>query len=172
MPTKQLCFVSPQNVILASVLYLDSAPKREWQLVIGSNNFYREVKFMKWNIFKSKINSATLIELQAILTSKKSVSFNPLVTTINYVKETYEEETDEEIVAVPVVLVVQAKPIKWYTKVHDFFYTLTQTNHNDDYSSVNDGYSANHDEVNSYPNTVNLDVSDTVNLTGAESTMI
>jgi hypothetical protein len=139
---------------------------------------------MKWNIFKSKINSdiqtLSYIELQAILTSKKSVSFNPLVTTINYVKETYEEETyeeetDEEIVAVPVVPVVPvvpAKPIKWYTKVHDFFYTLTQTNHNDGYSSVNHGYSANHDEVNSYPNTVNIDVSDTVNLTGAESTMI
>ncbi|WP_341759073.1 hypothetical protein [Candidatus Tisiphia endosymbiont of Ptychoptera albimana] len=140
----------------------------------------KQVKFMKRKIFKSKSNSNIQAlnknqhyESQQDPPSKKSVSFNPLVTTINYVKETYEEETyeeetDEEIVAVPVVPVVQAKPIKWYTKVHDFFYTLTQTNHNDGYSSVNHGYSANHDEVDYYPNTVNLDVSDTVNLTGAE----
>ncbi|MCC8416596.1 MAG: hypothetical protein LN575_04500 [Rickettsia endosymbiont of Gnoriste bilineata] len=140
---------------------------------------------MKRKIFKSKSNSNIqalnknqhYIESQDLPTSKKSVPFNPLVTTINYVKETYEEETDvvetyEEIVAVPLVQVVPAKPIKWYTKVQDFFYTLIQTNHNDGYSSVNHGYFANHDEVNSYPNTVNLDVSDTVNLTGAESTMI
>ncbi|WP_375333861.1 hypothetical protein [Candidatus Tisiphia endosymbiont of Xenochironomus xenolabis] len=132
---------------------------------------------MKRKIFKSKSNSniQALNKNQHYIESqdppsKKSVSFNPLVTTINYVKETYEEETDEEIVAVPVV---QAKPIGLRTKVLDSLKDIfTRTNHNDGYSSVNHGYSANHDEVNSYPNTVNLDVSDTVNLTGAESTMI
>ncbi|MCC8399282.1 MAG: hypothetical protein LN563_01715 [Rickettsia endosymbiont of Platyusa sonomae] len=135
---------------------------------------------MKRKIFKSKSNSNIqalnknqhYIESQNLPTSKKSVSFNPLVTTINYVKETYEEETDvvetyEEIVAVPLVQVVPAKPIKWRTKVWDSLKDIfTQTNHNDCYSS------AKHDEVNSYPNIVDSSFPDKVEFIGAESKMI
>ncbi|OZG32064.1 hypothetical protein RiCNE_05400 [Rickettsia endosymbiont of Culicoides newsteadi] len=118
----------------------------------------KQVKFMKRKIFKSKSNSniQALNKNQHYIESQdlpsKKVSFKyPLVTEII----NYEEKTDEEDDEV----VVQAKPIGWRTKVWDSLKDIfTRTNHND-------GYSANHDEVNSYPNTVNLDVSDTVNLT-------
>ncbi|MCC8483927.1 MAG: hypothetical protein LN561_05225 [Rickettsia endosymbiont of Labidopullus appendiculatus] len=145
-------------------------------IFIGNDNLQsvtivlKQVKFMKRKIFKSKSNyniqalnkNQHCIESQDLPSKKVSFKY-PLVTEIiNYIKETDEEE-----------VVVPAKPIGWRTKVLDSLKDIfTRTNPNDGYSSVNHGYSANHDEVNSYPNTVNLDASDPVNLTGAESTKL
>ncbi|WP_425363651.1 hypothetical protein [Candidatus Tisiphia endosymbiont of Hybos culiciformis] len=137
---------------------------------------------MKWTIFRNKAKydmkypngNLPAIELQVISSindnvfdsTKKSVSFNnPLVTkTIKYEKETAENIKLEESTVV-------AKPIGRCTKILDLLksiFTSADPNHSN-CCSVNQGYSANPDEIGSYPGVVELDGScypDTINLTG------
>lgn len=144
---------------------------------------FKKVKFMKWTMFSSKFQydmrcpngNSPAIELQVISSinnnisdsTKKSVSFdNPLVTkTIEYVEETIDNTKLEENT------VVAAKPIGRCTKFLDFLKSIftSACPNNDNCCAVNYGYSANPDEIGSYPSVVELDgscYSDTIKLTG------